>query len=124
VVHNYVLAIQMGNYDKAYSYLAEWEGKPNKLAFKTWFSPSYRGDSDPGVQIIGYEAVEMEDGWEGAVVDLVLVQSNRGLFGELYDYEDIAVLVKQDGTWKIVQMPYQFWDWGWYKEGEFIPLPP
>ena len=29
VVHNYVLAIQLGDYDRAYGYLAEGEGKPD-----------------------------------------------------------------------------------------------
>ena len=124
VVHNYVLAVQMGDYDRAYGYLAETEGKPDKLAFTRFFSSSYRGESDAGVQIMRYELVEMDNGREGAVVDLVMVEFSGGLFREVYDYEDVAVLVKQDGEWKIVQMPYQFWDWGWYREEKFIPLPP
>ena len=124
VVHNYVLAIQQDDYDKAYSYLAEGEGKPDKLAFASSFSESYRGYPETGVQIVGYELIKMENGQEGAVVDLVIVQSPGGLFGELYDYKDTAVLVKQGGAWKLVQMPYAYWRWGWYETGEFIPLAP
>lgn len=124
VAHNYVLAIQMGDYDRAYGYLAEVEGKPDKLSFTKFFSNRYRGETDAGVQIMGYELVEMDNGREGAVVDLSIMESYGGLFGERHDYEDIAVLVKQGGEWKITQMPYQFWDWGWYRDNAVLPVPP
>ena len=37
IVHNYVLALQQGDFQKAYGYLADEEGKPGFGSFRSYF---------------------------------------------------------------------------------------
>lgn len=113
VVHNYVLALQQGDLQKAYSYLAEEEGRPGFGSFRSFFAEDYNGPEDSGIQITGWD----EDVDNTAWVDVTTVQISSGPFSGVHRNNSVAQLVKNDkGDWKIKNMPYPFWGWDWYSE--------
>jgi hypothetical protein len=111
VTHNYVLAVLNKDYQKAYSYLADLEHKPTYEEFRQSF---FNGTTNPGDIGIDVGAVEINK--EEAVVTLAVYYSNTDPFSSRYSTEERALLVKQNGAWKLNSMPYNFWDYNWYQE--------
>jgi hypothetical protein len=111
VVHNYVLALYRGDYQRAYVYLAEKDHKPNYQQFQESFMNSYL---DPGT--VGVEIVETKRGDTQASVSVNIISNASDPFSSRYSNPDKALLVLQDGKWKLTQMPYPFWDYNWYQE--------
>ncbi|HUF39049.1 MAG TPA: hypothetical protein VMN57_11040 [Anaerolineales bacterium] len=109
-VHNYILALTREDYERAYGYLAAGEGKPSSVEFRTFF---IRVDPHQNAGLRVGEAEMIED---EAVVDVTVVQGSSGPFDPGFDHPDTAVLQLEAGEWKIVMMPYPFWDFGWYAE--------
>ncbi len=108
IVHNYIFALQQADYEKAYGYLADKENKPSYDEFRQdLFLDSNSGQ---GIQI-----GEVEIGKDTASVEITITESSRGLLFEQYDYSNTALLIMQDGEWKILQMPYSYWSWNWYQ---------
>ena len=111
VVHNYVLSILNKDYQKAYSYLADLENKPTYEQFRQSFFNGMINPGDSGVEVGAAEVNGNE-----AVVSLSVYYSASSPFESRYASQDRALLVKQDGTWKLSAMPYNFWDYGWYQK--------
>ncbi|MFN8384560.1 MAG: hypothetical protein U0V02_21675 [Anaerolineales bacterium] len=111
VVHNYVLAILDKDYQKAYSYLADLEHKPTYEEFRQSF---FNGMVSPGD--IGLDIGDVKIDGNEAVVTLSVYYSNTDPFSSRFANEDHALLVKQNGDWKLNSMPYNFWDYNWYQE--------
>jgi hypothetical protein len=117
VVHNYALALYRGDHKKAYGYLAEGESKPTYNEFSESFFIHYM---DPGN--FGVEIGETKIDGEQAFVVLYLIDSPSDPFSSGHRWTETARLERQGGEWKILQMPYNFWDYSWY-EPTPIPLP-
>jgi hypothetical protein len=115
VAHNYVLAVLNKDYQKAYGYLADLDHKPTYEEFRQSFFNGMINPNDAGVEIGSAEVNGSE-----AVVTLSIYYSVNDPFSSRYASEDRALLVKQDGAWKLNSMPYNFWDYGWYQE-QFKP---
>jgi hypothetical protein len=113
VVHNFFFAIHQGDYERAYGYLADEEGKPSLTEFRSNLSREYDRPFIAGVEITGYDVIQNEDGSRGAVVDLVVSHASNGPFDTGYHSNESAILVEQDGHWKIKEMPFWYW-WNWY----------
>ncbi|RJP53657.1 MAG: hypothetical protein C4586_01115 [Anaerolineaceae bacterium] len=111
VVHNYVLAVLNKDYQKAYGYLADLEHKPAYEEFRQSFFNGTVNPGDVGLEIGSVEIHENE-----AVVTLSIYYSNTDPFSSRYTNEDRALLVEQNGEWKLNSMPYNFWDYNWYQE--------
>ena len=111
VVHNYVLAVLNKDYQKAYGYLADLKHKPTYEEFRQSY---FNGMVNPGDVGLDIGAVEINN--EEAVVYLSMYYSNTDPFSSRYASEDRALLVKQNGEWKLSSMPYNFWDYNWYQE--------
>lgn len=111
VVHNYVLAVLNKDYKKAYSYLAELEHKPTYEQFRKSFFDGNVSPSDVGVDVGSVEINKDE-----AVVTLAVYYSSGDPFSSRYANEERALLVKQNGKWKLNSMPYNFWSYDWYQE--------
>lgn len=111
VVHNYVLAVLDKDYQKAYGYLADLEHKPTYEEFRQAF---FNGMVNPGDVGVDIGAVDING--DEAVVTLAVYYSNTDPFSSRYASEDRALLVKQNGDWKLNSMPYNFWDYNWYQE--------
>lgn len=117
IVHNYLVAIYRHEYERAYSYLADKEKKPSLEAFRRSF---LMGMVDPKNAMAQVGKVEIVDETQ-ARVEINIIYASSDPFGGSYSNVQYALLVRQDGTWKIESMPYPFWDGNWY---EALPLPP
>jgi hypothetical protein len=118
VLHNYVLAVQKQDYEKAYSYLADRRDKPTYEAFRRAFIQNYVTPGQSGLEILDTNVTG-----EDAVVNLAVVYvSNDPFSGGSFRSEGLALLVDQDGQWKIYQMPYNYWASDWYLPTP-VPVP-
>ena len=111
VVNNYVLAVLNKDYQKAYGYLADLENKPTYEQFRQSF---FNGMVNPGDA--GVEVGTAEINGDEAFVTLSVYYSINEPFASRYASEDRALLVKQDGEWKLSSMPYNFWSYDWYQK--------
>jgi len=112
VVHNYVVAILNKDYERAYGYLADLEHKPTSDDFRQSFLNGLVNPNSGAVDIGGSEISNDE-----ASVEVVMVYNPSDPFSSGYRDTQRALLVKQDGAWKISSMPsYYFWDYNWYSE--------
>jgi hypothetical protein len=118
VLHNYVLAVQKQDYEKAYSYLAEKKEKPSYETFRRSFIQNYVTPGQSGVEIVDTNI----DGDEAIVNLSVVYLSSDPFSGGSYTSPGTALLVKQNGQWKIYQMPYNYWAYDWYQPTP-IPAP-
>jgi hypothetical protein len=110
VLYNYLLALEKGDYTRAYRYLHSAAGKPDLERFRQAFLTRQLDLSNVAVQI--GEAYPSDD---QVVVSLVLIRSGGGPFGEVYRENASAWMTRDSqGEWKIVNMPYPYWGWDWY----------
>jgi hypothetical protein len=112
VVHNYVLAIINKDYEKAYGYLADLENKPTFEAFRRPFLNGYVNPANTAVDV-----GQAEISGDEASVEVAQIYNPSDPFSSGYRDVQRALLVKQNGAWKLSNMPaYNFWDYSWYQE--------
>jgi len=112
VVHNYVLALINGDYEKAYGYLADLKYKPTYEEFRRPFLQGYTNPQSDAVDI-GASHISGDE----ASVEVAQIYSGGDPFSPGYRSEQRATLVRQNGAWKITLFPlYNFWDYSWYSE--------
>jgi hypothetical protein len=116
VVHNYALAIFREDYEKAYSYLAETENKPTYNEFRLAFFNNYVNPDNAGLEI-----GETEIAGDEAFVTVYLIYNPSDPFSSSHRNTETARLERQNGEWKLLQMPYNFWSYDWYQP---TPKPP
>lgn len=119
VVHNYVLALQKGNYERAYDYLAEGENKPERAQFQRDMVVNEASMGGAGLQLGQVEQYEDE-----AVVEVVVIQTGGGPFSTPWRNLNTVLLVRSGDAWKIKEMPYPYWGWNWYQSSDGRILPP
>jgi hypothetical protein len=110
VVHNYALALYKEDYEKAYDYLAEMESKPTYNEFRQAFFNNFVDPSNAGLEL-----GETEIAGDVAYVTLYIIYNTTDPFSSGYRNTDTARLERQNGTWKLLQMPYNFWSYDWYQ---------
>ena len=112
VVHNYVLAILNKDYEKAYGYLADLEYKPTYEEFRRPFLNGYVNPENTAVDV-----GESEISGDEASVEVAQIYNSGDPFSSGYRDMQRAILVRQNGAWKLSSMPaYNFWDYSWYTE--------
>jgi ABC-type amino acid transport substrate-binding protein len=116
VVHNYILAIERQDYERAYSYLADRENKPSYSAFRAAF---IQKQIDPGRSIATIGETEIFD--DEAVVGITITRGGYGLFADPYSDVQSVLLVRQNDTWKIEQAPWPYWGWDWFVPQKLTP---
>jgi ABC-type nitrate/sulfonate/bicarbonate transport system substrate-binding protein len=107
VVFNYLLALDKGEYEKAYVYLAEIPNKPSLTQFRQSMAAN---------QVQFGNAVKVTDqqiNGQTATVSVVTQSSGGGLFNDGYQWAEAATLEKVDGKWQIISMPYTYWSYDW-----------
>lgn len=104
VLSNYVLALNLGEYKRAYDYLCESESKPDFVRFEQGCSRRHSQIVQRSVKILSVEI-----SGDRATVDLSITFEKTDLFEDIRSYRQTATLVLQDGVWKLAQMPYPFW---------------
>lgn len=110
VINNYTLAVYRGDYEKAYSYLAEAEKKPDYSTFRR----AFLSDLQYAHQVSLLVANEQIDG-DHALVSVTILHPERGLFADANRETAYADLIRQNGEWKLLFLPYPFMNWGWYQ---------
>jgi hypothetical protein len=110
VVQNYVVALHKRDFDKAYSYIADLPGKPTPELFRQAFLNHNVDPTNAGVDI-----GKTETSAETASVSLGIIYSPNDPFSNGYRNAEYAQLVRQNGSWKIKQLPYNFWSYDWYQ---------
>ena len=112
VTHNYVVAILNKDYEKAYTYLAELDNKPTYEQFRDAFIKRIVNPDNAAVDIGSSEITG-----DTASVEIALIYNPSDPFSTGYRDVQRAVLVMQNGSWKLSSMPtYYFWDYNWYQE--------
>ena len=107
IVHNYIFAVDNEDYEQAYSYLADDEYKPTYTEFLRDVINTRRDETQIG-------EVAISD--QSASVELIFTNTNGRVFSNYSQHKDTALLIEQDGDWKIVDMGYYYWSWSWYEE--------
>ncbi len=118
VVQNYVVALHKRDFDRAYSYLANLSNKPNPETFRSAF---LNHNVDPANA--GLEIGKVEISADTASVNLGIIFSPNDPFSSGYQNSDYAQLVRQNGAWKIKQLPYNFWSYDWYQPTAIPAVP-
>lgn len=112
VVHNYVLAVLNKDYERAYGYLADLKNKPTYEEFRRPFLNGYVRPNDTAVDV-----GESEVSGDEASVEVAQIFNSGDPFSAGYRDVQRAILVRQNGEWKLSSMPaYNFWDYSWYQE--------
>jgi len=111
VVHNYVVAVLKKDYERAYGYLADLDHKPTPEDFRKSFLNGYINPANSALDIGRSEITNDE-----ASVEVTQIYSPSDPFSTGYRDTQRAILVEQNGVWKISSMPaYNFWDYNWYQ---------
>jgi len=105
VVYNYTLAVMKRDYERAYSYLADSPEKPNLTLFQQDLARTATESSRVSLTI----GEVIADG-------NIASQSYGGPFNNVSRYNDSAQLRLENGSWKLVGMPYPLWSWNWFTE--------
>jgi len=108
VVYNFALAIQRGDVERAYGYLADLDYKPTTAAFTQTVLSGYM-DTSASMEVSDAQVMG-QDAW----VTVTLHYMSSGIFDSGWDSTENAMLVLQDGEWKISYMPYPYWSYDWY----------
>ncbi|UCH59930.1 MAG: hypothetical protein JSV61_00225 [Anaerolineales bacterium] len=120
VVRNYVLALEKGDYLRAYNYLHASDWKPDYDQFRSAFLTRQLDSANAAVQI-----GQVRETGEEAVVDLIVIRGGIGPFGNVNRESTRALLgLDERGEWKITSLPYPYWGWDWYvprPEKEIVP---
>ncbi len=112
VVHNYVLAVLNGDYKKAYGYVADLENKPTYEQFRDAF---IKGTVNPNNSAVDIGKSDVNN--DTASVEVALIYNPSDPFSTGSRDVQRAILVKQNGAWKLSSMPgYYFWDYSWYQK--------
>jgi hypothetical protein len=121
VVHNYVVALQKGDYNRALSYLASAQNKPDIIRFRQDLLNQNLNQSGYSLQI-----GDTQINGDSAIVAVNLIQAGGGIFGGSSTQSQNATLVKEANVWKISAMPYPYWSYDWYQPTApaLKPVPP
>ena len=109
VVRNFVIAIHDEDFERAYSYLKDSPKKPDYQDFRQPFLGARLDTSNVSVRI-----TETNISGNEAVVNLILTHGGTHPFQGSWRDSGRALLVLEEGNWKLYQMPYPYWGWDWY----------
>ena len=66
--------------------------------------------SNAGLEI-GEQKIEADT----AYVTVFLIHKPTDPFSSIYRSNEVAHLERQNGSWKLLHMPYNFWAYDWYQ---------
>ncbi len=110
-LHNYVVALQNRDYERAYACLASFSGKPDLPRFRQVFA-DYQG-REVSLTGVALTSSNLAQGGQSAEVYLVLLHGGNGPFDPGYRENKSASLVLENGAWKVAGMAYPFWSYDW-----------
>lgn len=110
VIHDYALAVINGDYERAYAYLADARYKPSYEEFRKAFLYQVVDPSNTGLEI-----GEIEVMGDNAYITVYLLYQPSDPFSSERRSHEVAHLERQNGSWKLLKMPYSFWAYDWYQ---------
>lgn len=117
VVYNYAVALQLGDYPRAYRYMARLPDQPSLDAFERAFLAHQIDPSTSTLQVGPAQVLPDGEAW----VDVTIQYASSGVFDSGSAVTQKATLIKQGSAWKITSLPYPYWGFDWYTP---TPLPP
>ena len=111
VLYNYAVALQLRDYTRAYSYLADQANKPTLDAFRQSFLTRQLDTTTSALQIGDVQTVQTDEVW----INVSVEYAGNGVLDSRYSNTDRATLVKQNGAWKITYLPNPYWWYDWYQ---------
>ena len=108
VVRNYIIAIHQEDFERAYKALQDVPDKPSFQEFQQGFLSLRLDPSNVSVRLTDTRISD-----DNAVVKLILTHGGNRLFNGSWNEQGSAILVLQNGNWKITGMPYPYWAWEW-----------
>ena len=112
VVHNYFLAVQRRDYDKAYHYLSdEIKAKPDLNDFILTVE-NYGNRPESSLKI---DESAISDNRAQVRVAITTYYGGGGLFdrGSYTSRDTVHLRATPAGEWKILQFPYPYWGYEW-----------
>ena len=110
VLRNYVLALEKGDYQRAYGYLFDAPEKPDFNQFRDVFLNGELNTSHAAVQI-----GETRESGDDVILAVVILHGSSGPFGDTHRESTNALMVQNEAAeWKIANLSYPFWGWDWY----------
>lgn len=119
IVRNYALALQKQDFQRAFTYLADVDGKPTYITFRRAFLTPQLNVSSNALQVGAVQYITSGE----ATVSLTVLYASGGPFTQSSSSTDNATLVQQGGTWKISYMPYPYWSYDWYQPAQPTLMP-
>jgi hypothetical protein len=109
VINNYAVALSLKDYARAYSYMAKKDNQPTFDEFQRAFLVRQMDPSIAALQLGDVQILADGEAW----VNLTVQYGGSGIFNSGYSNTDKAILVKQNGAWKITYLPNPYWDYAW-----------
>ena len=119
VLLNYALALQLKDYERAYSYLQIANNEPTLEAFRQAFLNRQLDISNSALQI--GEVTDEDEGQTWVFMSVTMQYAGSGPFNPGWSNRGYAHLVKQNGVWKIADLPYPYWGGDWYQPTPVYP---
>jgi hypothetical protein len=119
VIRNYALALQKQDFQRAYIYLPNKDGKPTYDAFRRAFLTNQLNVSSNALQVGSVQYINSGE----ATVSLTVLYASGGPFTQSSSSTDTATLIQQAGAWKLSYMPYPFWSYDWYQTPQPTAVP-
>jgi hypothetical protein len=120
IIRNYALSVQKQDYQRAYNYLADKDGKPAYEAFRRAFLTNQLNVSSNALQV---GSVQYLNSGEATVSVSVLYAGGGPFATQSWSSSDTATLIQQGGAWKLNYMPFPFWAYDWYQPTP-VPVKP
>jgi hypothetical protein len=117
VLYNYAVALQLRDYERAYSYLADKDNKPTYDAFHQAFISRQLDTSTSALTIGDVQAEQNGEAW----VNVTVEYAGSGLLNRGWSNPGQAVLEQQQGAWRITSLINPFWGWDWYQPVIAVP---
>lgn len=103
VLRNYIIALILEDYEKAYSYLQDTETTPPFKKYKEKLNSRRERINRTAVKIISIDI-----SGEEAKIKVVLTREGRDPFDSSYSSDHSVQLVRQNTVWKLEKIPYPF----------------
>jgi hypothetical protein len=117
-VQNYVLALQKGDTQRAFNYLADGNGKPDLVTFQQSIL-----QQESEISSTSLEVGEVTLSSNAANISVTVIRSSGGLIAQISRQPSSATAVRSQNTWKISNLPYPFWAYNWYQPTPELPKP-
>lgn len=103
VLRNYIIALNLEDYEKAYTYLQDTETKPPFEKFQEKLNSRRERINRTAAKIISIDI-----SGEEAKIKVVLTREGTDPFDRKYSSDHSAQLVLQNTVWKLEKIPYPF----------------